>query len=103
MQMSCSRSDDRPRNAASETPRKSTAPSRPPLGAKYYNRLEFNRLIRPLYAAAHSSLHLLSAAAKSKIRATSGAPNRFSPSRAFLSLVQVRESCDKQIRGVIPF
>jgi hypothetical protein len=103
MRMSCGRSDGEPTNQGSQMPRKYAALDRTAAGTIYYNRLEYGRLLRDFCAELRPCVGLLLAKAKPHSRAFPGVPSRFSVSRAFLSLVQVRKSCHKQVRGATPF
>jgi hypothetical protein len=103
MRMSCGRSDGEPTNQADEVSRNCALPRRPSSQPVGYNRLESSCLLCVYYAAAHSCICLLRATAKPHSHAFPGVPSRFSVSRAFLSLVQVRKSCHKQLWGVTPF
>ena len=102
MRMSCGRSDGEPTNQVRQIPRKYATLHQPPSEAIHYNRLECSRMFRAVYAAARSCVCLLSATAKPHSHVFPGIPSRFSVSRAFLSLVQVRKSCHKQVRGATP-
>jgi hypothetical protein len=103
MRMSCGRSDGEPTNQGRQNPRKCAALRLPPAEAIYYNRLEYSRLFQVFYAAARSCTCLPLETARPHCHALPGVPSRFSVSRAFLSLVQVRKSCHKQLWGLTPF
>src|SRR5271155_1522979 len=97
MRMSCGRSDGEPSNQLAETPWACTSHHERPSARIYYNRLEYSRWFRFFYATAHSSVCLSSAAVKPTSYVATEASIRIYLPRAFLSLVQVRKSCHKQL------
>lgn len=102
MRTSCGRSDGEATNRAGKIPRKYTALHRAPSEAIYYNRLEYSRCFRLLYVAGRRFVHLLLTASAPDAAGNRGAWGQIRGSRVFLSLVQVRKSCHKQVRGVTP-
>src|ERR1700679_4117090 len=102
MRMSCDRSDGEPTTQAKGVTRRLASLRRFPAGARYYNRLEYGPGFRRLYAAARSSHASPLAVAHALSRDVVAAPSQVLRPRAFLSPLQVRESCHKQLRGVTP-
>jgi hypothetical protein len=103
MRTSCGRSDDEPANQARETPWVHASSLRAVSQSSYYNRLEYGCWFRLLYTAARSIPRLLTALLHPSTLAALGTPIRSPKPQAFLSLVQGRESCHKQLWGVTPF
>jgi hypothetical protein len=103
MRTSCGRSDGEPTNQTTEIPRASACSHRPSPHTDYYNRLEYIRWFRLLYAATRSSAFRLPLAVKPPIRLVAGASGEISVPQAFLSLPQGRESFHKKLWGVTPF
>jgi hypothetical protein len=103
MRTSCGRSDGEPTTRAKEvTPRPASA-SNFPWAAIYYNRLEYGVEFRFFCPAAGSSVRSPLAAFHPPSRDVAAAPSQIHMPRAFLSPLQVRESCRKLLRGVTPF
>jgi hypothetical protein len=103
MRMSCGRSDGESANQAREIPRTRGSSRRAHSQSNYYNRLEYCRWFRLLYAATRSILRLLAALPHPSGLVAPGTPIRLAKSEAFLSLVQGRQSCHQQLWGVTPF
>jgi hypothetical protein len=103
MRMSCGPSDGEPTNPASEVSRRDAFPHQTATAAIYYNRLEYRRSFRLLYAVNRPSDCLPFAAANPASCSVAAAPNRIAASRPFLSLVQGRELCHKRFRGITTF
>jgi hypothetical protein len=103
MRMACGRSGGEPTNKAREIPRTHASPRIPSVQSNYYNRLEYRRWFRLWYAAARFIQRLLVVLRWQSSRVVPGAPILLSKPQAFLSLVQVRKSCHKQVWGATPF
>jgi hypothetical protein len=103
MRMSRGQSDDEPANQVARMPRTRASATHSLSTAIYYNRLESCRSFRLLYAASRASVCTPIADANPSSRDAAVAPNHILASRTFLSLVQGRESCHKQLWGVTPF
>ena len=103
MRTSCGRSDGEPTNRATEIPRAYASHGRLSPHTDYYNRLEYSRWFRLLYAAARSSIFLLRMPVRRTSGVVAGAPREISAPQAFLSLPQARESSHKQFWGATPF
>jgi hypothetical protein len=103
MRMSRGWSDGKSTNQALEIPRTHASLRIPSVQSNYYNRLEYHRWFRLLYAAARFIQRLLAMLRWRSSRVVPGAPLLLSKPQAFLSLVQVRKSCHKQVWGVTPF
>jgi hypothetical protein len=103
MRRSCGRSDDEPTKQARQIPRKYATLHQPPSEAIYYNRLEYSGWFHLLCAAGRRFVRLLLTAAAPGAADNRDAFSYIPASRAFLSLVQVRKSCHKQLWGVTPF
>jgi hypothetical protein len=102
MRTSCGRSDGEPTNQVRRIPRKDAALHQAPPETFYYNRLEYNGWFRLVYVAGRLYVRLLLTAAAPDAAGNRGACGQIHGSRGFLSLVQVRKSCHKQVRGVTP-
>jgi hypothetical protein len=102
MRTSCGRSDGEPTTQAKEVTRWPASARNFPSAAIYYNRLEYDVGFRFFCAAARSSAGSPLVAANPPSRDVAAAPSPIDTPWAFLSLLQVRESCDKVLRGVTP-
>ena len=100
MRMSCDRGDGEPSKRAKEVTRRLAA-ARRSAAAIYYNRLEYAVRFRLFCAAARSSLASPLAVANPPGCDVAAAPSQIHTPGTFLSPLQVRESCPKQLRGVI--
>jgi hypothetical protein len=103
MRMSCGRSDGEPPNQACATRRACASARRSPAEPDYYNRLEYGRAFRLFGAARGAAVRWLPAAAEANAADDRDAFGQIPASGAFLSLLQVRKSCHKQLGGVTPF
>jgi hypothetical protein len=101
--MSCGRRNAEVTNQAAEVPRARASSRRAFSQSNHYNRLEYRRWFCLLYAAVHSIFRQLSAPLRRSRRVAAGTHVQLAKPQAFLSLVQVRESCHKQVCGVTPF
>src|ERR1700734_1220597 len=101
--MSCGRKDGEPSHQAREIPRARPFSQGPVAQLNYYNRLEYYRSIRFRYAAVRSVRRLLAPPTHPSTRLVLATPSRLTKPRAFLSLMQGRQSCHQKLRGVTPF
>jgi hypothetical protein len=100
MRMSRGRSDDESTNRSEEVLRAHASLRQPSTESNYYNRLEYRRRVRPLYATTWSIVRTFSAPLQPSSLVARGPSMQLSKPQAFLSLQQVRESCHKQFWGV---
>ena len=103
MRMACGRSDGNPTNQTREIPWSQTSSRRVVFQSNYYNRLEYRRPFRLICAATRSILSLHAALTQPSGPVAPGTHIQQAKSQAFVFLVQVRESCHKQLWGVTPF
>jgi hypothetical protein len=101
--MSCGRNDGEPSNQAREIPQARPFSQWPVSQLDYYNRLEYYRSNHLLYAPVRSVRRLLAPPTHPSTRLVSGTPVRLTKPRAFLSLVQGRQSSHQQLWAVTPF
>jgi hypothetical protein len=100
MRMSRGRSDGESINQSEEVLRAHASLRQPSIESNYYNRLEYRRCVRLLYATTSSIDRSFSAPPQPVSLLARGQSMQLSKPQAFLSLLQVRESCHKQFRGV---
>jgi len=103
MRTSCGRRDGEPTKQARENPPVHASSLRPVSRSVYYNRLEYRYWFRLLCAVGCDILRFRTALSHAFALAALGTPIGPAKPRAFLSLVQGRESCHKQLWGVTPF
>lgn len=103
MRMSCGRSDGEPTKRAREIPWSQACSHRIFYQSNYYNRLEYWRSFRLIRAAMRSILSLHAALTQPSGQVAPGTHIQEAKPQAFLSLVQGRKSCPKQIWRVTPF
>jgi hypothetical protein len=103
MRMSCGRSDGELTSQGRQIPREYASLHQAPSEAIYYNRLEYSGCFRLPYATGCRFVRLLLTATSAAVADHRGARHQIPVFRGFLSLVQVRKSCHKQVRGVTPF
>jgi hypothetical protein len=101
--MSCGRNDGEPSNQPREIPQAQAFSPRPVSRLDCYNRLEYYRLIRFLHAGVRYVRRLLAPPTHPSARLHLGTPSPPMKPRAFLSLMQGRQSCHQQLWGVTPF
>jgi hypothetical protein len=102
MRMSCGWSDGRSTNQALAIPPPRASTGYSLCQSNYYNRLEYLRSVRRMYASACSDLRWLAAMPQPFGRLVVGAAMRRIEAQAFLSLVHVRQSCQQPFGGVTP-
>jgi hypothetical protein len=103
MRTSCGRRDDEPTQQARENPPLHASSLLPVSRSIYYNRLEYRHWFRLLCAVGCHILRFRTALSHAFTLAALGTPIGPVKRRAFLSLVQGRESCHKRLCGVTPF